>query len=236
MAYQSYLPRRDAELVTWSANFATKISAAPLTYGLTTSQAANYADFRDIFVQVYQTASSPATRSPTNIIIKDEKRSELVANTRQLVGIVQKYPGTTDPMRSELGINIPKQREPVPVPAVSPSIDLLRILGHEADIVLHTGVLSSIAKPDGVKGASVFYAVGETAPVNVNEWVFVMNTQKNKETVTFDLALTPGTKVWITAFWYNTRSQSGPAADPISTVINYGQPVMMSQQSLSKAA
>src|SRR5205814_1634324 len=37
-----FLPGREADLVTWSANFAAKTTATPTAYGLTTTQASTY--------------------------------------------------------------------------------------------------------------------------------------------------------------------------------------------------
>jgi hypothetical protein len=39
--------------------------------------------------------------------------------------------------------------------------------------------------------------------------------------VTFPDTVMPGSVVWITAMWFNTRTQAGPAAAPVQAIIQY---------------
>lgn len=55
-------PRREAELVTWSGNFKTKITATPTAFRLTAAQAASYGTKHDAFVAAYTVAQGPETR------------------------------------------------------------------------------------------------------------------------------------------------------------------------------
>src|SRR5215472_13730287 len=103
MANVNFLPAREAELVTWSTNFNTKITATPTTYGLTAAQATAYTALHNAFVTAFNAANSDATNSRSSVVTKNSAKSALIANARQLAGIVQRYPGTTNAMRSDLG-------------------------------------------------------------------------------------------------------------------------------------
>jgi hypothetical protein len=77
-------------------------------------------------------------------------------------------------------------------------------------------------KPPGVSGASVFSFVGAVAPSDMGSWKFEGSTGKTKVDVSFDNSNAPGTKVWLTAFWFNGRKQSGPACAPVATNLQGG--------------
>src|SRR5438067_1011799 len=77
-------------------------------------------------------------------------------------------------------------------------------------------------KPPGVNGAAVFSHVGETAPTDIGAWQFQGNTGKTNMDVVFPNTIAPGAKVWLTAFWFNGRKQSGPACNPVSTNLQGG--------------
>ena len=220
----SFLPSRESELVTWSTNFDTLITANPAIYGLDLVQAAAYGALHNAFVAAYQTANDPSTRTPSSIVSKDDAKDVLIASARDLVGIIQNFPGTTDVLRSDLGITVP-DTEPTPIPAPSdpPGIDIVSAVARTVKLRLHD-VLSPTTrgKPDGVAGAAVFSFVGETAPVELEDWQFEGNTTRTIVDVNFAPEVANGATVWLTAFWFNPRAQSGPAAQPVTTNIPGG--------------
>ena len=77
-------------------------------------------------------------------------------------------------------------------------------------------------KPEGVKGATVFYHVGAAAPTQLSAWTFYVNTTKTTLDVDLPASVAAGSQVWFTAFWRNPKDQSGPATTPVSTFMQYG--------------
>ena len=63
----------------------------------------------------------------------------------------------------------------------------------------------------------MFSFVGEEAPTTGAGWNFEGNTTRTMVNVAFPATITPGSKVWFTAFWFNPRALSGPAATPVGT-------------------
>jgi len=218
----NFLPSREADLVTWSANFKAKIAATPTAYGLTAGQASAYGTLHNAFVAAYQTANNPNTRSPSNVIAKNTAMGALEANARMLARMVQATPGVTDQQKSDLGLTVRVGPTPVPPPSDSPNIDVVARMGTTVSTRLHDGSGSRRGKPAGVAGASVFSFVGAQPPMNVNDWKFEGNNTRTAVDVTFDAGLAPGTVVWLTAFWYNPRGQSGPGCTPISAILAGG--------------
>lgn len=223
----SYLPSREADLVTWSNNFDALITASAPTYGLTVAQASDYRGLHNAFVSAYQIANDNSTRTPSSVTTKNDAKEALVNGEhgiRQLVGIVQNYPGTTNTLRQDLQITVPDtEPTPVPPPSSPPIVEVKDVYGREVTLRLQDSTTSSgRAKPSGVSGATILSYVGDDPPVDPADWKFEGNTTRTTYSIEFPITVAPGAKVWLTAFWFNPRQQSGPAATPIYTYIEYG--------------
>ena len=213
-----YLPRRDAELLAWSANWSDLINDSPETFGLSIEQASDYRDLHDAFAAAYAVTQGPE-RGPVATQTKNTAREALIrepGGIRQLVRIVQTYPGTTDAMRVQLNITVP-QSEPTPVPPPdhAPEIDLHPPVMRRVPIVLHNEeVIGRRGRPDGVRGALVFSYIGPTppSPQETDQWTFEKNTTRTSLEIEFPPTVANGATVWITARWYNPTGESGPAS------------------------
>lgn len=214
-----YLPTRESELVTWASNFNTLVQAGAITYGLTPAQALQMGSLYTAFAAAHQTASDPATRSPSNIIAKNTAMKNMVACIRQLARILQANPSLSAQQKSDLGLTV-RDVEPSPVnpPASAPMLDVLSAAGRLVKIRLHDSANPARrGRPDGVAGASVFSFVGPTPPAELSAWMFVGNTSRTGMDVQFDAQVPAGAVVWLTACWFNGKAQNGPACSPVNT-------------------
>ncbi|MEM8495652.1 MAG: hypothetical protein AAF663_09735 [Planctomycetota bacterium] len=219
----NYLPNRESELVTWMTNFKTLIDAAPTDYGLTSTQASDYDALADAYLAAYQTANDPSTRTAPAIEAKDTAKAAVLAETRRLVRIAQAWPGMTNAKRSDLGITVPDtDPTPVPVPSEEPQLDVASVNGRRVSLRLREQSTGERRKPAGVAGATVLSYVGETIPASIRDWSFEGNTTRLDVDVVFADAVPQGAKVWVTAYWYNRKAESGPACPPVSTHIGFG--------------
>jgi hypothetical protein len=174
-------------------------------------------------VSAYNTAKNSLTRSPANIITKNAAKRAMIVEARQLAGVIQKFPTITNTQRSELGLTVPNTPSPVPVPSSQPAMEITSVSGWTVSLRLHDSTSGTKrGKPAGVSGASLFSFVGAIAPAEIALWKFEGSTGRTKINVSFDSSNAPGTKVWLTAFWFNNRKRSGPACDPISTNLQGG--------------
>lgn len=226
MADSTYLPRKEGELVTWSLNLSTFINADPTIYGLTLTQASDYAALQTAYSTAYTTANQDATRTKPNIVAKNVAKQALIESSRQLVAIIQAYPGTTDQMRADLQITI-RDTEPTPIdpPVNPPAIAVVSRFNRDVTLRLYDETNpTSRARPQNVIGASIFTFVGDTAPTEVSQWHFEFQTNETVATVTFPESVPHGAKVWFTAYWFNMKSQSGPGTyPPISCYLDSGE-------------
>jgi hypothetical protein len=220
---KNFIPSREASLVSWTNNFNTLVAATPTAFGLTAAQATAYTTLNTAFVNAYNVVQNKQTRSPANIQTKNAAKASLIASARQLAGIIQKFPTITNAQRSELGLTVRSSPSPIPAPSTSPDLDVVSSVGNTVKIRLHDSTSGSKrGKPAGVKGASVFSFVGAAAPTDSSGWNFEGNTSRTVVDVTFPSATAPGAKVWFTAFWFNSKSQSGPACAAVGTNIPGG--------------
>lgn len=219
----TYLPSKDAELLAWSATFNTYIAINQAAVGLTIEQTVAYDAAQTDYASAYELVQDRVTRSPANIEDKNVKKRALIELTREFVNIVQANPGTTDTMRSAMGITVRDSTPtPVPVPGEPPTIDITGVSGFTIKLRLHNGDSTRRAKPNGVKGATLFSYVGEEPPTDLAAWKFEGNVTRTITSVTMPGTVEPGSKVWLTAFWFNTRAESGPATTPVFNWIGSG--------------
>lgn len=218
----SFLPSKDAEFLAWSVNFNQLINAAPTAYGLTVEQAAAYTALHDVYAAAYQTAVDPITRTKGKVEAKNTAKADLSERARLLAKIVEGQATVTNEQKIDLGINVRKSPSPIPAPDASPDIDIVSVTGRSVKIRLHNSDNTKRGKPAGVAGASVFSFIGEVPPSDTAAWKFEGNTTRTVVDVVFDPATQPGAKVWLTAFWFNPRAQSGPAANPVTTNVQFG--------------
>jgi len=217
------IPLKDSALAAWSTNFDTRITATPTVFGLVAAQATAYGVLHDAFIAAYNAASVIGARSKSLVTAKATAKAALMPYARELYGFVQASLTVTDADKDLLGVTV-KNTDPAPIPApiVSPDIDFISVLGRVAKIRIHDAASSNRRKPAGVKGATVFSYVGTTPPEDIRAWKFEGSTTKDVIDVSFPDSVAPGALVWLTAFWFNNRSLSGPACNPVSTHLQFG--------------
>ena len=220
----NFPPRREANLVIWSGIFGSKITLSPGAVGLNAGQCTTYNGYQSAFVNAYTIAQADATRSPMNVSLKNQAKANLIRNIRLLAGIIQKFPGTTNPMRMDLGLPV-RGTSPTPIPAPSgaPLVEVKSVSGRTARLRLIDGANPTRrGMPPGTAGASVYSFVGASAPSEVSAWKFEGNTGVTRLDVTFPSTVANGATVWFLACWFNPRKENGPLSDAVSANVPGG--------------
>jgi hypothetical protein len=218
----TYPPKRESLLVPWSGVFGTKISAAPTSVGLSAGQATAYGVTRAAFYAAWLLCQDAATKSKGNVALKNAKKTDLVNEIRELGRIIQAFPGTTNAMRVDLGLpERDLEPTPVPVPALAPSVEVKKVYGRYVTVTITDPTGERRGKMQGCEGAQLFTFVGENAPAGADGWKSEGVITRSKVIIAFAATVEPGSKVWITAAYFNPRGLTGPASTPISTGIGY---------------
>jgi hypothetical protein len=218
----TFFPSSDAGLLAWSLNFSNLITATPTAYGLTSAQATAYLAVHTAYATALA-ACDPASRSKSNVVAKNAARTTLKTQAKLLANLVNGTATVTNAQKTALGLNVRAKPQPIPAPSAAPGLDVISVSAWTVSLKLHDSAAGSKrGKPAGVSGASIFSFVGPVAPNDIGSWQFEGNTGKTKVDITFPNTTAAGTKIWLTAFWFNGRKQSGPACAPVSTNLQGG--------------
>lgn len=215
-----FIPSSDADLLAWSANFNTKLTAAPTSIGLVAGDATAYATLHTAYASALSAATNPSTRTSSTIATKDTARTSLVNKARDLVAIAQAYPGTTNTLRNDFGMTV-RDAVPTPIgaPTSKPVVNVERILNAEHVLrIRDEATPTSNAKPDGAIGAEVWMKVGPGEPASIDECDYVGLATRVPYSVTLDAA-DKGKDAFYIVRYINARGEAGPTSDQVSATI-----------------
>lgn len=216
-----FLPRRDGDLSLFTANFNTKITAAPTTYGLTSGQATAYATVNTAWQAALITATTPATRTKVTVAAKDVAKADVEVLTRQYALIVQGYPPITPSLLETLGLTVRKTtRSPVPAPTTAPIIGILSAMGQQLTLSVNDTLTPNSRKlPTGVIAAEVYFSFGTTPPTNLNSTVYQGQYSKYPGRFAVDGSHV-GQTCYILTRWRNRIGDVGPLSAVASAVVS----------------
>ena len=220
---KSWLPLKDQDLRAFCEAFLATITPAPTTYGLAASDVTlldgQVTDYSDKLAA----AVEPSTRTRVSVAAKQMSRRTLMATMRNLYKKVIAANLTDDKLEA-LGLPLRDvQPTPIPAPAMKPTINIVSRDENTVKIKLTDPTdPNRRGRPPGVDGVAIFSFIGDEAPTTEAGWKFEGNTTRMSIDVVFPATVEPGSKVWLTAFYFNPRAMSGPAATPVSTFLPGG--------------
>lgn len=215
-----FIPAGDSDLLDWSANFNTKLTAAPTDYGLVAGDATAYAALHTDYNTKLTAATNPATRTSVTIADKDTSRDTLVAKARQLVRIIQASTATDDADRAELQIAIPDTAPTTIAPPSSKpvvNIEQIQNLAHKLRVRDELTPTTN-AKPEGALGAEVWRKIGPGEPLSIAECDYMGLATSRFFTATHEAGDVGKTAYYILR-WINAKGEAGPTADQVSATI-----------------
>jgi hypothetical protein len=213
-----YIPKKDAELVMWSANFTSGIAANATDWGITVNELSTLKKANANFAALQAKADSP---TKTSIIVaeKNAARKTLVAEIRELVGFRLKNPIITNAQRVALGLHVHDTTPTsIPVPTTRPELDIdvrdvrrLKVSFHDQDTI-------SKAKPYGVNGAVIIYAVLDAPPADHSALSRNVLATRTPHILEFSEE-ERGKTVYVAICWQNEKGQKGPWSEIENAII-----------------
>jgi hypothetical protein len=213
-----YIPRKDAELVRWSTNFATKVSENISEWRIPNQEIDDLQAAVTDFTVLHTQADSPAK---TAIIVaeKNAARKTLVALIRGLVNFYLKNPIITDAQRIAMGLHVRDTTLTIiPAPASRPEFEIEVLDLRRLKVGFRDMGSTSKAKPHGVNNALIFYAVLDTPPASPDVLTrFALATR-----TPFTLEFTEserGKTVYVAICWQNAKGEKGPMSEMESAIV-----------------
>ncbi|MDR0348487.1 MAG: hypothetical protein LBH90_03210, partial [Tannerella sp.] len=163
-----YIPRKDSELVAWSANFTQGIAENATAWGISADEVSALQTAGDTFAALHAKAGSP-TRNSVIVAEKNAARKTLEANIRALAGFRLKNPVIPSAARIALGLRVRDLTlSTIPVPATRPELDVEVLDVRRLKIHFHDMGSAGRARPRGISGAIIAFALPDAPPSGVN--------------------------------------------------------------------
>jgi hypothetical protein len=213
-----YIPHKDSELVAWSANFIAQIVANAPTWEIPSNEVNDLQTANDAFVELHAQADSPA-KSSIIVAEKNAAREVLVGKIRNLAGFRLKNPIITDAQRVALGLHIHDTTPThIPVPTTRPEINIDVVDFRRLKVLFHDMNSNSKAKPYGINGAVIAYAVLDTPPADPNVLNRIALATRTPHVLEFTEE-ERGKRVYFAICWQNERGQRGPWSEIESAIV-----------------
>jgi hypothetical protein len=215
---KDYIPHQDAELVAWSANFTGQVAANAPIWEIPPHEVTDLQTADAAFAALHAQADSPAK----NAIIVAEKnaaREVLVAKIRALVGFRLKNPVITDAQRIALGLHVRDTTpSPIPVPHTRPELDIDVLDFRRLKVIFHDMASDSKAKPYGVNGAVIIYAVLDAPPADHSALTRSVLATRTPHILEFTEE-ERGKTVYVAICWQNEKGEKGPWSEIESAIV-----------------
>jgi len=218
MAYQTYLSRKDAELLPWSSNFLAIITTNAESWDIPTTEVTNLQSKLSDFELLVAQSKSPVRNS---IIVseKNAKKKELLATIREMVNFRLKNPVITDSQLVMLGLHPrDKTRTPSPVPVTYPELQINSSVIRQLTIQYRDNGSEKKAKPAGVHGVEIRWSILSVPPTHVDNLIVSSFCTRPPFFLSFNED-DRGKWVYFCARWENKRGKKGPWSEIVGAVI-----------------
>jgi hypothetical protein len=213
-----YIPKKDSELVPWSANFTTGVATNASAWGIPSNEVSVLQTANTAFATLFAKADSPAK---TAIIVaeKNAARKTLVGLIRALADFRLKNPIITDAQRIALGLHVRDTTSTtIDVPKTRPELDIDVVdFRRRLKVLFHDMGSKSKAKPYGTNGAVIIYAVLDAPPADVSALTRSVLATRTPHILEFTEEERCKT-VYIAICWQNEKGERGHCSE-IETAI-----------------
>ncbi len=215
---QGYVPRRDADFDQWQINLRTIVSANLVAWGIPATENSALNPLQNAWNSAYAVAKNRTQRTSEEVQAKSDARDAYEAALRLFI---QRFlainPAVSDSDREAMDITVrdtERTRPPEPQQAPKVTIESVTQKRHKLRIVDPLNPESK-QKPEGVVQVQLYRFIGETAPVDVEEYEFLSNVTRFLYTVKFTMA-DAGKRAFYIARYENSRGEVGPFSEPVS--------------------
>jgi hypothetical protein len=216
--YVDYIPSKDSELVAWSANFTEQVAENAPSWGIPPDEVTALQTADTTFATLQKQADSPA-RTTVIVAEKNAARKRLENNIRMLASFRLKNPIITDAQRIALGLHVrDTTHTSIIVPTTRPELDIKVVDFRRLKIIFRDMGSKSRAKPYGIIGAVILYAVLDSPPADVNALTRSILATRSPYILEFTEE-ERGKTVYIAICWQNEKGERGPWSEIESAIV-----------------
>ena len=213
-----YIPKKDAELAPWSANFTAEVTANADTWGIPSGEVSALQTASTAFATLQAKADSPA-RTAIIVAEKNAARHTLETKIRELARFRLKNPVITDAQRIALGLHVRDTTyTTIPVPKTRPELDIDVADFRRLKVAFHDQGSDSKAKPYGTVGAVIACAVLDAPPADPGALTRTVLATRTPYTLAFTEE-ERGKTVYIAICWQNEKGERGPWSEIESAIV-----------------
>jgi hypothetical protein len=213
-----YIPRKDSELVAWSANFTAQIVANAPIWEIPYNEVSDLQAADAAFAALHAQADSP-TQNSVIVAEKEAARKVLMAKIRDLVSFRLKNPVITDAQRVAMGLHIHDTTPTnIPVPTTRPELDIEVLDFRRLKILFHDMGSANKARPYGTNGAVIAYAVLDAPPADPDVLTHTVLATRTPHTLEFTEEQR-GKTVYVAICWQNEKGQRGPWSEIENAIV-----------------
>ncbi|MDR1290662.1 MAG: hypothetical protein LBK06_05630 [Planctomycetaceae bacterium] len=219
MEKKDFVPDKDDMFYSWANTLFGYITPTKLTaWSIPTTTFNKVRDLQDLFNAAYEKWKEPNS-GHVDTVEKNKTRAEFEKALRIFVKSHLTYnQEVTDIDRATMVIPIHKTtRDDAPIPITYPIMEIITSMLRRLIIHFRDQNSTSKAKPFGVHGAEIRWAILDTPPVDVKDIVNSVFCTHSPCTLEFE-EHDRGKRIYLVIRWENTRGQKGPWS-PIESVI-----------------
>jgi hypothetical protein len=213
-----YIPRKDAELVPWSDNFRAHVAANAAEWGIPDGEVEELEAATGTFAALQAEADSPV-RNPIIVAEKNAARRNLVRIIRTMTSFRLKNPVITRAGRIAMGLHVRDVAySTIGVPTSHPALHVETSNARELKIAYANRGSRSKAKPYGISGAVIAYAVADEPPASQDDLTRSLLVTRTPYFLEF-AEQERGHRVYFAVCWQNEKGRKGPWSDMTSTIV-----------------
>jgi hypothetical protein len=207
--HRDYVPKKDSLLYAWGGNFTVKVAENATAWTIPTSEVSALQAAYTSFAQLYEKVSG-SDRTRTLVSDKNDARDAFVELVRTMVGFRLRNPIITDGQRLALGLNVRSTTPtPIDVPKTFPTMQIKVATTCRLKISFTESGTKSRAKPYGIDGAIIAYAILPEPPVNVAALSLRVRATRTPHVIAF-AEEEIGKKAYFSICWQNEKGEQGP--------------------------
>jgi hypothetical protein len=213
MSGNKFVPTKAADFNLWVAVLASYIEKNRERFNFPGDVWDALNALLEVWKEKYAVAVTPATRTSAAVLEKDEARTALEREVRRDVKEFLTYSRfVTDADRENMGLPVHKTTHtPAPKPTTVPEFRVDTSIIRRLTIHFQAAGSKTKAKPAGVHGAEVKWAILASPPTTVDDIIHSSFDTNSPLTLEFGEP-ERGKSVYLCLRWENTRGDKGPCS------------------------